>query len=264
MKKTAKGLGAIALSATLALGCAAPAFAVGDEYGTAVGEQQEYVKKQNDTVATDVKVATVVTNINVAVPLDVTIVADAAGTDIMHPSSGMKHYDSSGNLLADGGITGYRIENYSTYPVAIKGIAAEDNSKGQWELVQAIAADNMTTGGANKIGDLCLTLTPAAQTKNTTLGLVNEGDVSGGNAQVALYDASQNAQTPGWIVDRKVTDTEPAIMGLLLEGKSSALKNVNDPSVLLGDKDNPVDPDPVMPDDAFKIIYTVGAASTAA
>ncbi len=263
MKKTSKVLGAIALSATLAAGCAIPAFAA-DEYGTAVGDQQEYVKKHNDTVATDVKIATVVTNINVAVPLNITIVADAAGTDIMHPSAGMKHQDASGALLATNGITGYRIENYSTYPIAIKGIEVTDNSNGQWELVDAIAADGTaTTGGPNKVGDLALTLTPAAAVNNTTQYLVNEGDKSGGNNVVRLFDAVTTKQEPGWIVDRKVSDDIPAIMGLLIEGKNSALKNVNDDSVLLGDKDNPQDPDPVKADEAFKIIYTVGAASTA-
>lgn len=263
MKKTSKLLGAVALSATLALGCAVPAFAA-DEYGTAVGEQQEYVKKQNETVATDVKIATMVTNINVAVPLDVTIVADAAGADILHPSAGVKQYDASGAFVADS-ISGYRIENYSTYPIAIKGIAVTDNSNGQWELVESIAANGETTGGPNKVGDLALTLAPSAvKAWNASVPTVNEGDKSGNSTAVALHSAVTAAQNPGWIVDRKVSDTEPSIMGLLLQGQSSALKNVNEPSILLGDKDNQLDSDPVKADDAFKIIYTVGAASTAA
>ena len=261
MKNTSKVLGAIALSATLAAGCAIPAFAA-DEYGTAVGDQQEYVKKHNDTVATDVKIATVVTNINVAVPLNITIVADAAGTDIMHPSAGMKHQDASGALLATNGITGYRIENYSTYPIAIKGIEVTDNSDGDWALVEAIAADNLTKTG--EYGDLALTLTPSAAKAVNAVPTVNEGDKSGGNNAVTLFDALDAKQEPGWIVDRQVSDTEPAIMGLLLAGKNSALKNVNDDSVLLGSADDPKDPDPLKPDEAFKIIYTVGAASTAA
>ena len=271
MKKTSKALSGIALAAALALGCAAPAFAAPDNadgpYGTEVGTQQQYVKKQNETAATDVKIATVVTNINVAVPLTITIVADAAGTDILAPTAGLKTYDgATGALPTDGsGITGYRIENYSTYPIAIKGIEVTDNSNGQWELVDAIAADGTaTTGGPNKVGDLALTLTPAAAVNNTTQYLVNEGDKSGGNNVVRLFDAVTTKQEPGWIVDRKVSDDIPAIMGLLIEGKNSALKNVNDDSVLLGDKDNPQDPDPVKADEAFKIIYTVGAASTAA
>jgi len=265
MKKTSKALSGIALSAALALGCAAPAFAAPDNadgpYGTEVGTQQQYVKKQNETTATDVKIATVVTNINVAVPLNITIVADAAGTDIMHPSAGMKHQDASGALLATNGITGYRIENYSTYPIAIKGIEVTDNSDGDWALVEAIAADNLTKTG--EYGDLALTLTPSAAKAVNAVPTVNEGDKSGGNNAVTLFDALGAKQEPGWIVDRKVSDDIPAIMGLLIEGKNSALKNVNDDSVLLGDKDNPQDPDPVKADEAFKIIYTVGAASTA-
>ena len=46
MKKTSKVLGAIALSATLAAGCAIPAFAAPDNAdgpdGTEVGTQQQY------------------------------------------------------------------------------------------------------------------------------------------------------------------------------------------------------------------------------
>ena len=267
MKKTSKALSGIALSAALALGCAAPAFAAPDNadgpYGTEVGTQQQYVKKQNETTATDVKIATVVTNINVAVPLTITIVADAAGTDILAPTAGLKTYDgATGALPTDGsGITGYRIENYSTYPIAIKGIEVTDNSDGDWALVEAIAADNLTKTG--EYGDLALTLTPSAAKAVNAVPTVNEGDKSGGNNAVTLFDALDAKQEPGWIVDRQVSDTEPAIMGLLLAGKNSALKNVNDDSVLLGSADDPKDPDPLKPDEAFKIIYTVGAASTA-
>lgn len=268
MKKTSKALSGIALSAALALGCAAPAFAapsnVDGPYGTEVGENQEYVLKQNGTMGTDVKIATVVTNINVAVPLTITIVADASGTDILAPSAGLKTYDAStGTLPADGtGITGYRIENYSTYPVAIKGVTVTDNSDGDWALVESIAADNLTKTG--QYGDLALTLTPSAAKAVNAVATVNEGDKSGGNNVVSLFSALTSAQTPGWIVDRQVSATEPAIMGLTLAGTNSALKNVNDDSVLLGSSDDPLETDPLRPDEAFKITYTVGAASTAA
>lgn len=266
MKKTSKTIGALALSAALALGTAVPAFALG-EYGTYDGGNDMVKKddlKQNDSMATDVKIATMITNINVAVPLTITIVADSAGTDILAPNSGLKAYDASGNFPTDGsGITGYRIENYSTYPVAIKGIEVDDNSGGNWALVDAIAADNLTKTG--KYGDLALTLTPADKKSATASSLlVNEGDVTEGNNVVNLFAAQSAKQEPGWVVDRQASSTEPAIMGLVIAGKNSALKNVNDDSVLLGSASDPKDPDPLKPDEAFKITYTVGAASTAA
>ncbi|WP_251212111.1 hypothetical protein [Adlercreutzia murintestinalis] len=264
MKKS-KLIGAVALSSVLALGCALPAFA--DPYGTKVGEMDSRndLKQHDDSMGTDVNIATMITNISVAVPLDLTIVTDSAGGAIMAPSSGVKTLDTSGNLVADDPISGYRIENYSTYPVKIEGISITDNSNGQWELVQAIAADGKTTGGANKIGDLCLTLTPAApKAWSSAIPTLNEGDVSGVSAQVALFDAKSATQNPAWIVDRQVSDAHPSILGLTLAGTSSALKNVNDASVLLGSDDDPRDPDPTMADRAFRITYTVAAASTAA
>lgn len=265
MKKS-KMIGAIALSTALALGCAVPAFA--DPYGTKMGEMdhQDELKQHDDSMGTDVNVATMITNISVAVPLDLTIVADSAGGPIAAPSAGVKQLDSTGNMVtADDAITGYRIENYSTYPVKIEGISVTDNSDGQWELVSALAADGKTTGGANKVGDLCLTLAPSAPKAWTAaIPTVNEGDVTTNATPVALFDAKSAVVNPAWIVDRQVSDTQPSIMGLTLAGNSSALKNVNDASVLLGTADDPQDPDPTMADCAFRITYTVAAASTAA
>lgn len=270
MKKTSKLLGSVVLSTALALGCAAPAFAAPDNpdgpYGTEVGEMdhRDNLKQNDNSMGTDVKIATVVTNINVAVPLTITIVADASGTNILAPNAGLKTYDAAtGALPEDGsGITGYRIENYSTYPVAIKGIEVTDNSGGDWALVESIAADNLTHTG--EYGDLALTLTPSAAKEVNAVLTANEGDKSGGNNVVSLFSALSSLQTPGWIVDRQKSATEPAIMGLTLAGTNSALKNVNDDSVLLGSSDDPLETDPLKPDEAFKITYTVGAASTAA
>ena len=63
MKKSGKALGALALSATLAMGCAVPAFAA-DEYGTDIGIYSDHTEnlKQNDSVYTDVKIATMITD----------------------------------------------------------------------------------------------------------------------------------------------------------------------------------------------------------
>ena len=270
MKKS-KMIGAAALSAALALGTAVPAFAV-DEYGTSTDEitddQRTEDHKQNDSIATDVHVATMITNINVAVPLNVTIVADSAGGAVLKPSGGLKHYDAAGAFVADG-TTGYRIENYSSYPVKIDGVKVEENENGYWKIVGTI--DDANVSGT--IGDLDLTLSPIAANnkKDDATGAIqvtkNEGNVAADKADevVALEDALTAAALPGWIIDRMAPGTtEPSIMGLLIDGTSSKLKNVNQNSVLLAGPDGPEDEDRFMPDDAFKIIYTVAAASTAA
>lgn len=269
--KRSKIAGAVALSAALAFGTAVPAFAV-DEYGTSVDNTTEAQRtenhKQNDTIATDVHVATMITNINVAVPLNVTIVADSAGGEVYKPSGGLKHYDDAGAFLPEG-TTGYRIENYSSYPVKIDGVQVQENENGYWKLVASIDDENV----AGTIGDLNLTLAPTAinnkmdDTTGTVRVTKNEGNVATDKAAetVKLEEAVADTVLPGWIIDRMAPGTaEPSIMGLLLSGTSSKLKNVNQSSVLLAGPDGPEDESRYMPDDAFKIVYTVAAASTAA
>ena len=261
MKKSGKALGALALSATLAMGCAVPAFAA-DEYGTDIGIYSDHTEnlKQNDSVYTDVKIATMITNINVAVPLDVTIVADSAGTSVLHPSAGLKNYTNG--AFDPAATTGYRIENSSSYPVAIKNIQVTDSSSGEWAVVASLNADNNTHTGT--IGDLELTLEPSeAQSgmSGSNKTQWNEGNKGTGGA-LNLATALDASIDPSWIVERKVSDDEPSIMGLLLSGRNSILRNVNEGSILLGDASNPQDPDPVLADNAFRITYTVGAAKT--
>lgn len=269
MKATSKTLGALALSATLAMGCAVPAFAA-DEYGTAVGEAAVDKVEQGSSVATDVLVATRITNINVAVPLTVTIVADSAGNEVLHPSAGLKHY-TAGAFDPDS-TTGYRIENYSPFPIKIADIATSDNSKGEWALVSDEVMTEEAKVGA--IGDLNLTLKPANAGETITGGVLtskDEGNKATGAetdginlASVKLTgDAVKSGTDPKWTIDRKVSDNEPAIMGLLLSGTNSILKNVNEGSILMGDADNPLETDPVEADNAFQIIYTVSATSLA-
>lgn len=274
MKKTSKVFGAVALSAALAFGCSLPAFAA-DEYGVAIGDlASDTHVEQGDAISTDVKVATRVTNINVAVPLTVTIVADSAGGDVLHPSAGLKNY---ANGVYDAELTtGYRIENYSPFPVKITDIATQDTSDGSWALVTADVVDS-GTGEAKealegKIGDLNLTLVPSTEVDNTSNG--NQVDKNEGNqlstegvnladVLVAAGDVTTSGTNPNWVVASKVSADEPAIMGLLLSGTSSILSNVTEGSILQGTAENPADPgpDPVEADKAFKVFYTVSATS---
>ena len=269
MKASGKTLGALALSAALALGCAVPAFgavASDNPYGA---RDQDYSDpttnlKQGDTAETTVNIATMTTNINVTVPLNVTVVADSAGGAILAPTTGLKH--NTGDAYDGKMNTGYRIENYSTYPVAIKQIQTTQhtNNRGDWALVAALAADGTTQQG--NVADMVLNLGPSS-TQNDAAG-INEGSKGTGGA-VNLANTITPTD-PGWIIQRQVSKTEPAIMGLQLSGTNSALINVNESSILLGDAANPqpdtngdgYPDDPVAADNAFKIIYTVGAAKT--
>lgn len=269
MKKTSKVFGAVALSAALAFGCALPAFA-DEPYGTAIGDADVQTKQQGDAVATDVKVATRVTNINVAVPLQVTIVAETASNQVLAPTAGLKHYVDG--VYDSSATTGYRIENYSPFPVKVADIAVLDTSDGGWALVSTDVLEQETTTG--KIGDLNLTLKPANAGSNIIGGNTvwnDEGNknpnaetdgINLADVQVAA-EGDQSSTDPKWTIDRKVSDDEPAIMGLLLAGSNSILKNVNEPSILMGDADNQVENDPIEADNAFRIFYTVSATSLA-
>lgn len=261
MKKTSKILGAVALSTALAFGCALPAFATSPEFPTdytaGMGEVKKYEnQKQGSEVDTQVKVATVVTNINVAVPIDLTIVANSAGGAVVAPSAGVK--PNGGNTA-----TGYRIENYSEYPIAIKNIRTEENGT-DWKLVASIPSDKSRNTTANAgIGDLALDLTPS---DSKTTGDTNEGNQNASGGKVDLETiCNATGINPNWTVAKGVSATVPAIMGLTLSGDSSALQNVHSNSVLEGTAVTPGDStaspaipaDPFEADKAFKIIYTV-------
>ncbi len=300
MKKTTRMIGACALSMSLVLGCAAPAFAVGDPnaaktdtYGTDVDntlEADRLLDRQEGTedakVDTDVHVATMITNINVAVPLNVTLVADSKGGDIMKPSAGVKVANDDGTFNPEG-IKGYRIENYSSYPVKIDAVKTTEDDEGFWRLVNDLDTTTFISATDSKVGDLDLELAPSDA--NAAIMSKNEGNIAADKAAeiVDLAAAKAAEQNPGWIIDsaKSVYDTgdnagkglEPSIMGLLLYGQSSRLKSVNHASKLLRDSGDPdaatttdwrVGEDVAtetggryMPDKAFKITYTVSAAS---
>ncbi len=127
---------------------------------------------------------------------------------------------------------------------------------------------------AGSIGDLNLTLKPANAGSTITGGTMISNDEGNKNPDaettgINLADVKVAAEgdksgtDPKWTIDRKVSDDEPAIMGLLLSGANSILKNVNEGSILMGSADAPVDSDPVAADNAFKIFYVVGATSLA-
>lgn len=263
MKKTSKLLGAVALSTALAFGAAIPAFGA-ERYGVDVSVESDTATEQGGSVATDVKIATRVTNINVAVPLTITIVADSGSGEILAPTAGVKNYEDG----VWNSTTGYRIENYSPFPVKVSNIETKDTSDGKWALLAGTSVTDGTLTDAatqyGRTGDLLLKLVPS-----------NKVDDKSGSNQTALNEANQLSNqvidlgevldsgiNPGWAVARKASATEPAIMGLTLSGTNSILRNVNEGSILWGtDEEGNEADESIEAEKAFQIIYTVSATS---
>lgn len=244
MKKTSKLFGAVALSAALAMGCAVPALASTAD-GTDVGTTMSTPKEPGDTgeghegMHTDVSVKTKIGQISVSVPLTVTIVAPTEGGAVAAPSAGLKDV-AAGTAT----IKGYRIENTSSFPVEISKVATKAAGS-EWAI----------TGTTYNKGLLTMTLTPS-DTAKANLGLtddvtaINEGDRTGKKTPVAIDGTEQEA---GWKIAGGGTATNPRIMGLILAGTSSAIKNVG----AVADADNSL----TAAEDAFTVSYTVAATT---
>ncbi|WP_165063017.1 hypothetical protein [Adlercreutzia sp. ZJ154] len=90
MKKTSKVLSAVVLSATLALGCAMPAFAVDfndDGLGVASGSvETSTMNKSNTNGETSVYMKTTTTQIDATIPLNIVTAADIEGGVLTTPS----------------------------------------------------------------------------------------------------------------------------------------------------------------------------------
>lgn len=176
MKKTNKIFGTVALSAALALGCAAPAFAANPTTWTPSVEPDPLTAETiNDgDAASDVPfyVATNISQINVAVPTKVVFVAESAGGNVMTPSN-------------------YKIQNFTTKSgVYVTDIQAAQKGT-QWLLtddgtkvgdgvestapfghikveIQSGSFSNTVMPGKNLLADTSGTVTPLAITKAGT------------------------------------------------------------------------------------------------
>ena len=174
MKK--KMFAALALSATLAMG-AVPAFA--DEPTTPKGSSDTptdaTVANGGDT-STTVKVQTVVDNITVAVPLNMTIVAKAAGGAADCPS-----------------VDTYLIQNKSVFPIKITAAKAEaQGTAGDWVLKTGTL--DATKVAEGNVGDLALKLTTNdADAKSWDVA----GTYTAGDFKVKAATESAGTTTPG-------------------------------------------------------------------
>lgn len=149
MKK--KTVAALALSAVLAMGTV-PAFAVEGAGGETPVEptppagsvsdlpQNTTDIKEGGTTGTTVKVQTVIDNISVKLPLNMTIVASAAGGAASCPSDEK-----------------YLIENHSIFPIKITSAKAEAQGDKDWDLKPG-SLDASTTTDC-KVGALAIKLT---------------------------------------------------------------------------------------------------------
>ncbi len=163
MKKTSKLFGAVALSAALAVGTAVPAFAapqtnadgdfepVVDWNKDAEGniDPEEIEDGADGASSTPVFIDVNKSNINVAVPIELRVVAESAGGNLLCPSDGV-----------------YGVWNYSTNTaVYINKVEVQynddANANGEnWELVTDATQVGSGVEAANaKLGNLMVTLT---------------------------------------------------------------------------------------------------------
>ena len=132
-----KTFAALALSATLAMG-AVPAFA---EELAEVGTVTDQSVSNGGTTSTTVKVKTEVGNLVVALPLNMTIVANTEGGQAKCPSQ-----------------DAYLIQNKSVFPIKITAAKAEaQGTTGDWVLKTGTLDGQGTPTG--NVGDLALKLT---------------------------------------------------------------------------------------------------------
>lgn len=223
MKKTSKLLGAVALSATLALGCAAPAFAT-----TADVENADRELTTSKSADTFINVKTEVDQIDVTIPLHTTIVAK-----------------TSGALITP---TNYQIMNNSTTEIAVSGISASELDSTNWKLSSAsVAGKDATAAGA----DFYLKLTPQIDTWEKE-GTNDATKVSTGNApansEIVLQNGAVTIPTSFPAIPGKTTaGTTVTSKAMLFSWTGSEVSNLK--GTIKDDKTSL---------DVFKVTYTVG------
>ncbi|WP_165062494.1 hypothetical protein [Adlercreutzia sp. ZJ154] len=233
MKKTSKIFGAVALSAALAVGTVMPAFAAvtgGDIEGS---DMSKYNNATKAGITTNVKLKAEITNIDVAVPLNVVVVADSAGGFVSCPSVGGKN-EVDGAYKA----TGYRIENNSSFPVAVTNVkvAMDANATG-WTLKPA-STDGSTIATVNPtgaVGDLAMSLKPsdaksASADEADKVAGKNEGNQKKTTDNTAIdLVVDTDGTDVDWMVKAKPADQAlPCIMGLEMAGNSTKLNSIAD------------------------------------
>ncbi len=256
MKKTSKLFGAIALSATLAMGCALPAFAAetagatddieASEDDTTINkvEGEELTAGTKNTV---VKVSTHTSQITVTVPIALPVVADTAGGFGLSPNN-------------------YGITNGSVPDIEVTGASWNivDDAKAKWNLGSEEFAeiggdpvlftkddDDQTEGSAPSMGTLFLALTPGAMAEDGTW--TDTADAVSLNISSSTVGTSTKKQT----FTQKGTQSD---LGWIIKGSGKAateeeqtqlLHVTTSSSIIAGEQES---------SDAIAITYTVKLA----
>lgn len=209
MKK--KMWGALALSGALAMGCAMPAFALDAAVapGTdADGNGDFTLQDTKNTGSTDVKVLAEVTQLNATLPMEVTVVANMQGGQLLA--------SPTGNLTGDAG-EGYRVENRTILPLKLVDVQAAAGSDEKWTYVDSAITDVTDYGGADKLGKINLTI---LNSTNDIATATTGGKVISSAAATAL-----GFSVPAGTMAGENDPIEPGKLGLKLGGTTSYINS---------------------------------------
>lgn len=263
MKKTSRLLGAVVLSAALAAGTAIPAFAAPQtgadgKYESAVewdknADGSHKAKEVEDGAdgASDTPVYIDVnrSNINVAVPMELRLVAETAGGSLICPTTGV-----------------YAVENWSTNaPVYINKVEVEYNAEvnadgANWALVQdaTLVGDGVEAADA-ALGNLLVELSAPAAQDTTADSTPAVGDtytlkVGAENAKVPTRAKAWKIAKAGLDGDNVIERTFP--LNFTENCKSSIVQDA-DAANLLSQGDAEAGKTAA---DAFKLKYTISTS----
>lgn len=258
MKKTSKLFGAIALSAAMAVGTAVPAFAAPQT--NADGDYEAVVEWNEDTdgniipeeiedgadgaTNTPVYIDVNKSNINVAVPIELRLVAETAGGNLICPSDGV-----------------YGVWNYSTNTAVYinkveVGYNDDVNANGvNWELVtdSALVGDGVEATTA-ALGNLMVTLNAPNATGGADSYVL---DVA--NPKVPTQATAWKVNKSGFVTEGDGSQTPTGtkfVLNFDQAGSQSSIVQDADAANLLS-QGNGADKTAA---DAFKLKYTISTA----
>lgn len=209
MKK--KMWGALALSAALATGTAMPAFALDAAVtpGADVDGNGDFtLQGEKNTGSTDVKVLAEVTQLNATLPMEVTVVANMQGGQLLA--------SPTGNLTGNAG-EGYRIENRTIMPLKLVDVQAAAGSDDKWIYADSAITNVADYGGADKLGKINLTI--LNDTDDIATATTN-GKVISSSAATAL-----GFSVPAGTVAGTNDPVTPGKLGLKLGGTTSYINS---------------------------------------
>ncbi|WP_165063059.1 hypothetical protein [Adlercreutzia sp. ZJ154] len=239
MKKTSKVLGAIGLSAALAIGCALPAFA--DDYEGYLANSKDDPKYHEQSLAgtdegdgTTVGVKSYISNISVQVPLEAIVYADVVGGNLNCPSASVYTLTNNSTSL-DLKVTGI------TWDYCKKG--TDGSNASGWKIVNDNNMAKINTdsnvlpkaeefpAGTDLFGNLYVTLKGADMTVPNPSG--GSAITTGATMQLkddkSVAEATDSAEL-NWIVSKQTVNASgvvdsPTKYQITMAGSNSQLLN---------------------------------------